>query len=75
MIIKFIKKHTRKGVEFKKGTEIAVSREEAIELCEDGVAVAEVDLPCEDRQKKAARKKEIKRKETEKDSGVSITNK
>jgi len=76
MIVKLIKNYKVSGGTLKKGTEIAVTREKAIELCEDGIAVAETDLPCEDRKKKAARVKSKKNKKaTEKDSEVQITNK
>lgn len=60
MIVRLIVDHTYRNVPFKKGTEIVVSKTEAIELCNDGIAVTNMDIPCEKRNAKQAKEKEKK---------------
>jgi hypothetical protein len=50
MIVKLLKGYTHRGVKFKKGQTIAVTRQEAIDLCQQEIAVSNEDIPCADRQ-------------------------
>jgi len=77
MIVKLIENTTVKGTKFKKGQSIIVSRKEAEALCQEGLAVANEDFPCEQRHKEAAKKivKKKKEKKTEPiDGEVEINN-
>lgn len=74
MIIKLIENYTLKGTKLKKGMEVVVDKDTAIKLCQEEVAVADIDIPCDDRQEKAARKKN-KKKLTEEKPEVDIDNK
>jgi hypothetical protein len=62
MTIKFIEDYEFRGHIRKKGTKINVARVIAIQLCREEVAVAEIDIPCEDKAKKKAKDKEKKKK-------------
>jgi hypothetical protein len=62
MIVKLLKDHTYKGVKFKEGQKIVMPRVDAISLCQEEIALANEDIPCGERQKKAAKEKKKKKK-------------
>ena len=61
MIIQLIKDFEYKGTKLKKGFRFAVSKDMAITLCQQEIAVSDIDIPCEERQKKAAKTKKKKK--------------
>jgi hypothetical protein len=73
MIVKLIKDCTVKGSKLKSGTDIVVDKKLAIKLCQEELAVADIDIPCDDRQKKSAKRKG-KKKTTEEKPEVDIDN-
>jgi hypothetical protein len=80
MTIKFIEDYEFRGHIRKKGTNINIARVHAIALCKEGVAVAEIDIPCEEKAKKQAKKKAKKKElssqiETPDDEDLQIDNK
>jgi hypothetical protein len=79
MTIKFIEDYEFRGHIRKKGTKINVARSIAIQLCREEVAVAEIDIPCEEKAKKKAKdkekKKELSSQTEETDMELDIDNK
>lgn len=73
MIVKLIEDCTVRGQLIKKGSKIVLSRSRAFELCREGKAVAGEDVPCAERQKRAAVKKTKKKKAAS--AAVKISNK
>jgi hypothetical protein len=49
MIVKLIQDYTYLGVDFKKGTTVAMPRRLALIACQDGIAVSNEDVPCPER--------------------------
>jgi len=75
MIVKLLKDHVYKGVEFKKGSSIVMPRIYAVPLCEQEIAISNEDIPCEKRSRrkapaKAKKKTTISKKNNEMDLDI-----
>ena len=49
MVVKLIQDYEFRGVPYKKGATVAMTRADALNLCQEGIAVSSEDVPCPQR--------------------------